>query len=49
MNDPNSHFNARLQSRTDRAIEFHEGDRVPERAIQEFVRQALKLNNQNNK
>ncbi len=46
MQDDNNIFNARLQSKTDRAIEFHEGDIVPKSAIQKLVRQAIQLNAQ---
>jgi hypothetical protein len=37
-------FNARMQSSTDRAIEFHEGDTVPVEAIQRIVAEGVRLN-----
>lgn len=44
MKDPNKLFNARLNSRTDRAIEFHDGDTVDEAALKQLVLQAVQLN-----
>ena len=44
MQDPNRVFNARLNSSTDRAIEFHEGDPINEAAVRAFVAQAVQLN-----
>lgn len=44
MNDPHNLFNARLSSRTDRAIEFHEGDAIDEDALAVLVREAVQLN-----
>lgn len=38
------HFNARLNSRTDRAIEFREGDHIDAAAIQTIVKEAVRLN-----
>lgn len=40
-------FNARLNSKTDRAIEFHEGDTVNTAIIKKLVHQAVKLNEEN--
>lgn len=44
MKDPKKLFNARLNSRTDRAIEFHEGDTVNEAALKGLVLEAVELN-----
>lgn len=44
MSDPEKLFNARLRSKTDRAIEFHEGDTVNKTALQEMVVEAVRLN-----
>lgn len=44
MKDPKKLFNARLNSRTDRAIEFHEGDSVDVAALKELVLEAVGLN-----
>lgn len=38
------HFNARLKSKTDRAIEFHDGDIVDGAVVGELVAEAVKLN-----
>jgi hypothetical protein len=44
MTNLQRHFNARQNSSTDRAIEFHEGD-VPDAAvIMDIVREAVRLN-----
>ncbi len=44
IKDPNNVFNARLNSSTDRAIEFREGDKVNADEIMSFVTQAVELN-----
>ena len=44
MEDPHGLFNARLKSKTDRAIEFHEGDTINEVAITALVKEAVALN-----
>ena len=44
MTDPHKLFNARLKSKTDRAIEFREGDIVNDRALKDLVLEAIKLN-----
>lgn len=44
LQDPHSLFNARLNSATDRAIEFHANDTIPLEGITDFVRQAVQLN-----
>lgn len=44
MDDPKNLFNARLNSSTDRAIAFHEGDSIDEDGIKELVLEAVALN-----
>lgn len=44
MKDMKKHFNARLNSKTDRAIEFHDGDTIEEAGITAIVREAVRLN-----
>lgn len=44
MNDPSKLFNARLNSKTERAIEFHEGDVIDEAALRALVIEAVQLN-----
>lgn len=46
MKDPKNLFNSRLKSKTDRAIDFHEGDPVDEAALKALVREAVALNKQ---
>ncbi|MBY8960162.1 DUF1801 domain-containing protein [Pseudomonas sp. MIS38] len=42
--DPAGLFNASLEGNTRRAIDFHEGDPVDERALQALIREAIALN-----
>ena len=44
MKDPKKLFNARLNSNTVRAIDFHEGDNIDETALKELIRAAVDLN-----
>ena len=44
MKDTHNLFNARLNSKTDRAIEFREGDTVYEAALHTLVIEAVELN-----
>ncbi len=44
MKDPHKLFNTRLDSKTVRAIDFHEGDTVDEEALQALIREAVGLN-----
>ncbi len=44
IKDPKRLFNTRLDSKTVRAIDFHEGDTVDEGALQALVLQAVGLN-----
>lgn len=44
IEDPKQLFNARLKSKTDRAIEFHEGDEVDEEGVKQLVLEAVQIN-----
>jgi hypothetical protein len=44
MKDPKKLFNTRLDSKTVRAIDFHEGDTVDEAALKALILDAVKLN-----
>ena len=44
LRDPKKLFNARLDSKSVRAIDFREGGRLPEAALKALVRQAVALN-----
>jgi hypothetical protein len=44
LKDPKRLFNARLDSTSIRAIDFHEGDTVDEAALRALIVQAVKLN-----
>lgn len=44
IKDPKKLFNTRLDSKTVRAIDFHEGDTVDEAALKSLVLEAVKLN-----
>jgi len=44
MKDPKKVFNTRLDSKTVRAIDFHEADQVNEGALKALIREAVKLN-----
>ena len=44
LNDPSGLFNSSLEGNTRRAIDFHEGDEVDEKAFKALVRAAAKLN-----
>ena len=46
MKDPKHLFNTRLDSKTVRAIDFHEGDTVDESALEALILEAVKLNTQ---
>jgi hypothetical protein len=46
MEDPKKLFNTRLDSKTVRAIDFHEGDPVDEKALQALILEAIRLNSQ---
>lgn len=44
VKDPSGLFNSSLEGHTRRAIEFHEGDKVNEKALKALVRAAAALN-----
>ncbi len=44
MKDPHKLFNTRLDSKTTRAIDFHEGDPINEAALQALILEAVGLN-----
>ena len=44
MKDPKKLFNTRLDSKTVRAIDFHEGDTVDEEALKALILEAVGLN-----
>jgi hypothetical protein len=44
LRDPKGLFNTRLESKTVRAIDFHEGDRVSESALRALVIDGARLN-----
>jgi hypothetical protein len=44
LEDPSGLFNSSLQGNTRRAIDFHEGDKIDQRALKALVRAAVALN-----
>jgi len=44
LKDPSSLFNSSLEGNTRRAIDFHEGDEVDEKAFKALIRAAVTLN-----
>ena len=44
LDDPSGLFNSSLEGNTRRAIDFHEGDRIDEKALKALVRAAVALN-----
>jgi hypothetical protein len=44
LEDPSSLFNSSLEGNTRRAIDFHEGDKIDEKALQALIRAAVALN-----
>ena len=44
LEDPSGLFNASLEGNTRRAIDFHEGDEIDEKALKALVRAAVALN-----
>jgi hypothetical protein len=44
LEDPSRLFNASLEGNTRRAIDFHEGDRIDEKALTALIRAAVALN-----
>jgi hypothetical protein len=48
LEDPSGLFNSSLEGNTRRAIDFHEGDQVDEKALVALVRSAVALNTSSN-
>jgi hypothetical protein len=46
LQDPSGLFNSSLEGNTRRAIDFHEGDQIDEKALQALIRAAVALNTQ---
>jgi len=44
LEDPAGLFNSSLEGNTRRAIDFHEGDKINERALKALIKAAVKLN-----
>jgi hypothetical protein len=44
LSDPSKLFNASLEGNTRRAIDFHEGDSIDEKALKTLIRAAVALN-----
>ena len=44
LEDPSGLFNSSLEGNTRRAIDFHEGDTIDEKALQALIRAAVELN-----
>jgi len=44
LQDPANLFNSSLDGNTRRAIDFHEGDKIDEKALTALIRAAVKLN-----
>jgi hypothetical protein len=46
LEDPSRLFNSGLEGNTRRAIDFHEGDKIDEKALKALIRAAVALNTQ---
>jgi hypothetical protein len=44
LDDPTDLFNSSLEGNTRRAIDFHQGDKIDEKALKALVREAVALN-----
>jgi hypothetical protein len=44
LKDPSGLFNSSLDGNTRRAIDFHEGEKIDEKALKALVREAVALN-----
>jgi len=44
LEDPSGLFNSSLEGNTRRAIDFHEGDKIDEKALKSLIRAAVALN-----
>jgi hypothetical protein len=47
LDDPDGLFNSSLEGRVRRAIDFHEGDKINEKALKTLIRAAVALNTAN--
>ena len=47
LKDPSGLFNSSLEGNVRRAIDFHEGDKIDEKALEALVRSAVALNTAN--
>jgi len=47
LEDPSGLFNSSLEGNTRRAIDFHEGDKIDEKALKALIRDAVTLNKSN--
>ena len=46
LDDPSGLFNSSLEGNTRRAIDFHEGEKINEKALKALIREAITLNTQ---
>ena len=44
LEDPSNLFNSSLEGNVRRAIDFHEGEKINEKALKALIREAVKLN-----
>ncbi len=44
LDDPSGLFNSSLEGRVRRAIDFHEGDKINEKALKALIRAAVAMN-----
>ena len=44
LDDPSALFNSSLEGNTRRAIDFHEGEKINEKALKALIREAVSLN-----
>lgn len=44
LDDPKNLFNARLDSKTTRAIDFYEGEKISRTELKKLIKQAIQLN-----
>ncbi len=49
LKDPSGLFNSSLEGNTRRAIDFHEGEKIDEKALTALIRAAVTLNTSNGK
>jgi hypothetical protein len=49
LKDPSGLFNSSLEGNTRRAIDFHEGDKINEKALKALIREAVALNTSSKK